>query len=142
MLLHLLRRDPHTVGVERSRWRLADLLAHCAGWRLHTPQSLGRLLRRLGLSYQRGRDYLHSPDPDYEAKLAGIAAARQAAHADPAHHVLLYLDEMTLLRQPTVDRAWAARGRQPLAGPGGAGQRAGGRRRHALLLAAAGGRCD
>jgi hypothetical protein len=115
-LLHLLRRDPHTCGVDRSRWRLADLLAQCPWLRLHTPQSLGRLLARLGISYKRGRHSIHSPDPDYEAKLALITAARQAAQADPGHQVLLYLDEMTLYRQPTLERGWEARGRpQPLA---------------------------
>jgi hypothetical protein len=97
--------------VARSRWRLVDLLAQCPWLRLRTPQSLGRLLARLGITYKRGRDAIHSPDPDYTAKLAAVAAARQAATTDPDHHVVLYLDEMTLYRQPTVAQAWAARGR-------------------------------
>jgi hypothetical protein len=110
-VLHVIRRDPHTLGVARSRWRLADLLAQMPDWRLRTPQSLGRLLRRLGIAYKRGRDYIHSPDPDYAAKLNAVATARQAAQADPAHQVMLYLDEMTIYRQPTVAQGWAARGR-------------------------------
>jgi DDE superfamily endonuclease len=115
-LVHLLRRDPHTCGVNRSRWRRDDVLAHCPWLRLRTPQSLGRLLHRVGITYKRGRDYLHSPDPDYAAKRAAIAAAYQAAQAHPDQHILLYLDEMLLFRQPTPARAWEARGRrQPLA---------------------------
>ena len=114
--MHLLRRAPRTCGVDRSRWRLADLLARLPEWRLRTPQSLGRVLARLGISYKRARDYLHSPDPDYAAKLAAMAQARQAVQADPVRNILLYLDEMTLYRQPTVAPAWEARGRrQPLA---------------------------
>jgi hypothetical protein len=108
---HLLRRDPHTCGLARSRWRLADVLEQVAGWRVRTCQGLGQVLARLGIVYKRGRDYIHSPDPDYAAKLAAVQQARQIAHADPGHQVLLYLDEMTLYRQPTVARAWAACGR-------------------------------
>jgi hypothetical protein len=112
----VIRRDPHTCDVARSRWRLADVLRQCPWLGLRTPQGLGQLLARLGIAYKRGRDYIHSPDPDYVAKLDAVAAARQAATADPAHHVVLYLDEMTLYRQPTLARGWEARGRpQPLA---------------------------
>jgi hypothetical protein len=115
-LLHLVRRDPHSCGLDRSRWRLADVLAHCAWLGLRTPQGLGQLLARLGIGYKRGRDYLHSPDPDYDAKLAAISTAHQTARDEPAHQVLLYLDEMTLYRHPTLARAWeAVGGGQPLA---------------------------
>ena len=115
MLQHLLRRDPHTCGLERSRWRREDVLAQCPWLRLTTPQSVGRLLHRVGIGYKRGRDYIHSPDPDYAAKLELVSAARHTATDDPAHHVLLYLDEMTLYRQPTIAQAWAAGREQPLA---------------------------
>lgn len=114
--MHLLRRDPHTCGLARSRWRLADLLEQVAGWRVRTCQGLGQVLARLGIVFKRARDYIHSPDPDYAAKLAAILHDRQRVAADPAHNVLLYLDEMLLFRQPTVAPAWGTRGRrQPLA---------------------------
>ena len=116
MLLAVLGRDPHICGCDRSRWRLTDVLDQCSWLRLRTPQGLGGLLARLGITYKRGREYIHSPDPDYDAKLAAVQQARQGAQTDPTDHVLLYLDEMTLCRQPTVERAWAAQGRtQPLA---------------------------
>lgn len=115
-MLHVIGRDPHTCAIARSRWRLADVLAYCPWLGLRTPQGLGQLLARLGISYKRGRPYLHSPDPDYDAKLDAVAAARQAATDDADHQGVLYLDEMTLYRQPTVAQGWAARGRpQPLA---------------------------
>lgn len=83
---------------------------------MHTPQGLGQLVARLGISYHRGRDYIHSPDPDYDAKCAAIQAARQLAQDDPEHHVVLYLDEVTICRQPTLAHAWETTGRlQPLA---------------------------
>ena len=114
--MHLVRRDPHTCGVDRSRWRREDLLAQCPWLGLRTPQGLGHLLGRLGISYQRGRHYLHSPDPDYDAKLAAVATAWQAAREAPETQVLLYLDEVTVCRQPTLAPAWATRdGDQPRA---------------------------
>lgn len=115
-MLAVVRRDPRTCGLARSRWRLADVLARCPWLGLRTPQGLGRLFARLGIAYKRGRDYVHSPDPDYDAKRAAVVAACGAARADPARQVVLYLDEVTIGRQPTRERAWVARGRdQPRA---------------------------
>jgi hypothetical protein len=95
---------------------LEDLRQQCPEFGLRTPQGMGCLLAQVGITYKRGRDYIHSPDPDYAAKLAAVAAARQRAQAEPDQHVLLYLDEMLLFRQPTLACAWEARGRrQPLA---------------------------
>src|SRR4051812_15068837 len=71
-LLRLVRRDPRTCGLNRSRWRLADLLAACAAWTVRTAGGMWGILDRLGITYQRGRDYIHSPDPDYLAKIAAI----------------------------------------------------------------------
>src|SRR3954467_3862048 len=63
-LERVVRRDPRQCGVDRTRWRLADLLAQCDGWDVTTRAGMAGLLQRLGISYQRGRDYVHSPDPD------------------------------------------------------------------------------
>lgn len=59
---------------------------------------------------------MHSPDPQYREKQAAIAAAFRKVQADPEHKVLLFLDELTLFRQPSLAKAYAVRGRsQPLA---------------------------
>src|SRR6266508_3884980 len=73
-LLRWVRRDPRTCGVSRARWRLADLLAQCPDWQVRTAAGMWGILDRLGISYQRGRDYIHSPDPDYLGKIAAIEA--------------------------------------------------------------------
>ena len=81
-----------------------------------TAAGVSQLLDRLGLSYKRGRDYVHSPDAHYQAKLALIEQWRQQACADPVRYVLVYLDEFTYYRQPTVSRAYERQGHtQPLA---------------------------
>ena len=84
--------------------------------RTRTEPGLSQLLARLGISYKRGRDYIHSPDPDYAAKLAAITTAREQARSAPEQFILIYLDELTYYRQPTLACAYEALGPlQPLA---------------------------
>src|SRR5438093_1043202 len=67
-ILHVVRRDPHLFGRDRARWRLADVREVC-DWL--DPLSLGGLskrLSRLGISYQRGQEHVHSPDSCDEEK--------------------------------------------------------------------------
>lgn len=71
------------------------------------PASIHRILRRLGVRYKRGRASFHSPDLAYDTKLAAITAAQLLAHAHPEAVVLLYEDEFTYYRRPSVSRAWA-----------------------------------
>jgi transposase len=78
--------------------------------------SLAALLARLGIRYKRGREYVHSPDPDYPAKLQRVAQIVAEARSSAGRMVALYLDELTYYRQPTLAAAYAARGaEQPLA---------------------------
>jgi len=69
-----------------------------------------RLLDRLDVVWKRGRAAVLSPDPHYEAKLAILSQLRQQTAAQPERIVLVYLDEVTLERQPTVGAAFAPRG--------------------------------
>lgn len=114
--LHIVRRDPHQLGYAQNRWTLASLAHSCRWLRLRTAAGLSRLLDRLGISYKRGRDYVHSPDAHYQDKLAVIERWRQKAQADPERDVLVYLDAFTYYRQPTVSRDYELTGHwQPLA---------------------------
>lgn len=88
---------------------------HCSWLQVTTDGSLSALFKRLGISYKRGRDYVHSPDPFYEEKRFLIKQAQERAYQDTTF-VLLYMDEVTYYRQPTIARAYEASGRQqPLA---------------------------
>jgi hypothetical protein len=93
----------------RSRWRLADLGRVVPWLRGRGPASIHRILARLAVRYKRGRLYLHSPDPVYDHKLAAVTAAQLLAHAHPEAIVLLYQDEFTYHRRPTISRGWAPR---------------------------------
>lgn len=65
---------------------------------------------------KRGREHIHSPDPDYVAKLAQVVESMQRAIESNGQIVLLFGDEMTFYRQPSVGRDYcAAGGHQPLA---------------------------
>lgn len=102
----MVRRSPLLWGGEQTRWTLRRLREVCSWLRLRTDAGLGQLLHRWHITWQRGRSYIHSPDPDYEAKWAAVLAAR--AEAIAPDRVLVYLDEHTVPRQPSLAAAWAA----------------------------------
>jgi transposase len=79
---------------------------------LHTRalSTVHQILKRLKVVYKRGRAYVHSPDTAYDLKLAYIHAAQTRVQRDPARAVLLYQDEMTYYRQPSVARDYAPQG--------------------------------
>jgi hypothetical protein len=114
---------------------LADLGAALPWLAGRHPSSIRRIVRRLGLCSRRGRLVLHSPDPAYDAKLAAILAAQCFAHAFPTQVVLLYEDEFTYSRRPTVASGYAPIGSRLPAAPLGHGPNT--RRRIAGCLNAA-----
>jgi transposase len=108
-----LRRAPRHLGLPRARWTLR-LLAGAVGWLAALSESgAHRLVRRLGLRYRRGQEHLHSPDPDYDAKLAAVRRAAREARRPGGRAALVYLDEVTYYRRPSVARCHA-----PAGGPG------------------------
>ena len=68
------------------------------------------MLRRGRIVGKRARASICSPDPDYDAKWADVAAAVAAAQAQPGRIITVYLDEVTVERQPTVANAYAPTG--------------------------------
>lgn len=109
-ILMVIRRDPATFGYIQSRWKLSLIAEVCDWLNLSNESSLWRLLQRLGIHYKRGREYIHSPDRHYLDKLSLIELARLRAYYAPDRYVFLYLDELSYYRQPTVARAYAAKG--------------------------------
>jgi len=70
-----------------------------------------QLLKRLRITWQRARCYIHSPDLDYDAKLANVQAVRMLARLAPGQVVLVYLDEVTIEQQPSLAQAYAVQDR-------------------------------
>jgi DDE superfamily endonuclease len=101
-VLHVVRRSPEQFGHPHSRWTL-QAVRQTLGWLRHlTLGGVSRLLKRLKISHKRGRLYLHSPDPAYESKRSQIELKRLRVQYQPHREVLVYLDEFTYYRQPTV----------------------------------------
>ena len=72
-----------------------------------------RLLHRLGVVYRRGQEHVHSPDAEYNRKVAAVRRARREAAASGGRVVLVYLDEFTYYRRPEAAPVYA-----PAGGPG------------------------
>ncbi len=106
----MVRRSPRLYGLDRSRWWLDGLRQVVVWLRGLSLAGVYKLLRRLGIRYKRGRRYVHSPDPEYDEKMKVIEAIRQLVAQEPRRFVLLYEDEMTYYRRPTVAQGYAVVG--------------------------------
>jgi hypothetical protein len=116
-LRQLVSRDPRQFGCEQSRWTLSALHTVCGRWlRVGTLAGLWGVLRRLQVRLKRGRLYVHSPDPGYAHKLARLKQVVAQVRQAPQRWVLVYLDEVSYTRQPSLACDYAACGpTQPLA---------------------------
>jgi transposase len=68
----ILHQSPREFGKEASRWTL-DLLAEVAAEQdlaTHkmTPEGVRQVLLRAGIRWQRAKQWIHSPDPEYARK--------------------------------------------------------------------------
>lgn len=111
-VLNVLRQSPYQYDIQRSRWRLADLLLVMEDIKVESVSGLWRVLESLDIRFRRAWEYMTSPDPEAEVKLAQIEQAKQAAQAHHERIVALWLDELTLYRLPSVSDVWCdAQGR-------------------------------
>lgn len=113
--MEVVHQPPELHGIARSRWRLHDLRQVLPALRHYSLPGISKLLTRLGIRRSRGRFWVHSPDPAYRQKLERIADAARVVRHDPAQAVLLYADEYSLYRQPTLAACLTRQGREPRA---------------------------
>lgn len=106
----VLCHSPRLYGLAHSRWWLEGIRQTIVWLGSLTLGGVHRLLRRLGLRYKRGRRHCHSPDPAYDEKLARLAWARALVAADPRRFVLVFEDELSYYRHPTVGYDYALAG--------------------------------
>jgi hypothetical protein len=116
-MCHIIHRSPQAFGLAQSRWRLSSLRGVCHDWLpVGTDAGMWQVLKRLGIRYKRARTYLRSPDPDYIPKLQKIQRVIQHSAIDPQRTVVIFLDEMTFYRHPSLSQAYEQVGKsQPLA---------------------------
>jgi transposase len=109
-LLQLLGSDPREHGQPRSRWTLDGLGAVVPEFAGASRSGILRVLAKYKLSRKRGRDHLHSPDPRYQEKVDYLAAIKARVAAAAGTAVLLYADEVTYYRQPSLGYSYAEAG--------------------------------
>lgn len=95
---------------QQTRWTLAAVRKAWPSFWRYSLSGVWRILAGHKLRWRRGRDHLRSPDPDYHAKLAHIETLRTEVETHPADAVLLYLDEITYYRQPSLASGYAPAG--------------------------------
>lgn len=118
-LTETLHQSPEQFGLARSRWWLAGIRQAVPWLATVSLPGISQVLDRFDIAYKRGRRYVHSPDPDYPAKAARLRSVWQQVQADPLRLVLLYEDELTYYRCPTVFCDYATAGSDaPLAAQG------------------------
>ena len=61
-------QSPRNFGINRSRWRLADLAQTVPTLKGYSVSGVRQALKRCGISFKRGQPWMLSPDPNYEKK--------------------------------------------------------------------------
>jgi hypothetical protein len=111
-LRHLVRRTPRACGIDQTRWTLTAIRRACDWLSERTLSCVHRMLKRFGITWKRARAAVRSPDQQYAAKLAVVEQVRAQALAQPGRIVVVYLDEVTIERQPTLANDYAEQGHE------------------------------
>jgi transposase len=113
----LVTRRPEQLNQSGSRWKLESVRAACEWLKPLTLSGVWHVLDRLGITLQRGRDHVHSPDPHYVEKLADIVESFERAINSEGRVVIAFADEFSFYRQPSLapDYREAGGTHQPLA---------------------------
>ena len=103
---YLLHQSPRRYGLARTRWRLQDV-GKALKWLEGCSQpGISKVLKRLGFSRKRSMNFIHSPDPDYARKWKAVLQAFMEAVQHPDEVVIVFLDEFSYYRQPTLACAY------------------------------------
>jgi hypothetical protein len=97
-----IQQRPEHFGIPQTRWTLAAILTVCSWLRVKSLGGMCQVLKRLKIRRKRGRGHLHSPDPDYVGKLRRVWLLLRVVPCDPDKQVLLFSDELTFYRQPSL----------------------------------------
>jgi len=101
-LREITRQRPDLHGIERSRWRLADLREALPWLNSYSLPGICQALRRLGVKRKQGRLSVYSPDPQYVIKMKWIERACERAKLHPGEVIVLYADELSFYRRPEL----------------------------------------
>lgn len=74
-------QSPRNFGLNRSRWTLESLAQIVPSAKGFSPSGVFRALKRAGISYKLGQEWMISPDPDFEKKARNHRSPRACAAA-------------------------------------------------------------
>ena len=116
-LQHLVAQSPQNFGHNICRWQLQTIKDTVFWLEGLSLPGVWRHLKRAGITLKKGREYVHSPDPEYLEKLAEVVRLLKSAITSKGKIVVLFADELTFYRQPTLASAYDLVGKhfQPLA---------------------------
>ena len=115
----LVESPPEPTSGHQTRWTLQQIKVSVPWLTDITVQGVHQILSRCGISYKRGRAYIHSPDVAYKQKMLYVKQALEIAEQNRDTHVALYQDEFSFHRRPTIAKDWTQRGtKKPLAHQG------------------------
>ncbi len=107
-MLAVLAQSPRQHGFDQTRWTLTNLLPTLNDrLGVRTPGSLWSALNRLDIAYRRGWEHVTSPDPLAGFKLGLIDHILRMAAQTPTRYSVLWLDELTIYRLPSLAPAWS-----------------------------------
>jgi len=107
---YLLHQSPRHYGIPRARWRLQDVGKTLKWLQGCSEPGIYKILKRLGFSRKRAMNFIHSPDPEYRRKWKAILQAFLDAVNHPDEITIVFLDEFSYYRQPTLACAYHTTG--------------------------------
>lgn len=110
-ICQIARSTPSALGQPFTTWSLTKLVAYLAEHRrlLISTETVRRILRQAGISWQATKSWKRSKDPDFAAKMARVLALYDTSPADGR---VICVDEFGPLNlQPRPGRGWFPRGR-------------------------------
>jgi hypothetical protein len=114
----LVHRSPRLYNIDQSTWTLKTIQQQISwlnggtGKRPLSIPAVSKLLKRLGVRFKRGRAAMHSPDLEYNQKMAKIQHAHLLNLLDPRKFPLLYEDEKTYYLREEIGKVWGSRGKR------------------------------
>jgi hypothetical protein len=114
----LVHRSPRLYNYNCSTWDLRlirDEISWMNGEKNSKPLSLpvvSKVLKRLGVCFKRGHAHVHSPDLNYNKKMAVIQHAHMLNLLDSRRFPLVYEDEFTYYLHPEAGKGWGSKGKK------------------------------
>lgn len=105
-VIAMAKADPRSLGLPFTVWSLTKLAAHLAREKICTisPETLRRILRTAGVSWQKTKTWKRSTDPDFLSKMLRIL---ELYDHQPADGRVICVDEFGPLNlQPRPGKGW------------------------------------